>query len=527
MLVEQKSSPPTTIRQKWSAWNSSISAFCSTDRALSWFDVVSARAASPAYFAITTAAIVFSAVMISGYAVLDEIVIYILLAAFLPSLLRSAPLDMSALESVHRALYIAFCVYFAAQAIRGAIVLDIRIIRFVIMFFALGLMAWRLVPSNDFDRTVVARLICWSVSVYFLGYIAAGLIAENLLDMSRFALQGFVWSGTSVAVFPALLSYPAMAQIARSASSGSDRTVLCLTFATTLLAGFYYESRSVWLSLIVFIVLAAPLLGAARAIAMAAIYLLFVVGFPWNHEKLLTPSQFVRDVAAIVQPKDDGVGAVLELKTVRFGLAVFGGFLPGPIRERVAETAVVQRAIGDAAASRSAFADPAGLGTQDIDRKVALIGAMRFMLDDGITRVLFGTGYYTHRVVLIPEFHEVAREFGWSLPRSYDTAVRTATLSAAVVDTGLIGGALWLSLFGCAGLQLVRSSKAMAAVGLATFGFILMSYLVSMNLDMIVMYLALMPRGPILAFYPSCSRKPNSWHQGLENVSRHDVRTSS
>lgn len=473
---------------------------------LSWFDVGSARAASSAYFAIATAAIVFSAVMISGYAVLDEIIVYILLAAFLPILLHSAPADLSPLENVHRALYIAFCIYFAAQAVRGAVVLDYRIIRFVVMFLALGLIAWRLISSNDFDRTIVARLICWSVSIYLLGYITAGLVAENGFGVSRFALQGFLWSGTSVAVFPALLSYPAMAQIARSAPSGAGRAVLYLTFATILLAGFYYESRSVWLSLIIFIVLAVPLLGAARATTMAAIYLLFVVGFPWNHEKLLTPSQFVRDVAAIVQPKGGGVGTVLELKGVRFGLAVFGGFLPGKVRERIAETAVVRQAIGDAESSLSAFADPAGLGTQDIDRKVALIGAMRFMMNDGLMRVLFGTGYYTHRVVLIPEFHIIAREYGWSLPATYDTAVRTATLSAAIVDTGLIGGVLWLSLFGCAALQLARSSMAMAAVGFATFGFILMSYLVSMNLDMMVMYLALMPRGPILAFYPYRSR---------------------
>lgn len=498
------------MRQKWSVWSSSTNAFCPADRVLSWFDVGSRCAASSAYFAITTAAIVSSAVMISGYAVVDEVVVYVLLMAFLPLLLRRPPVKMSSLENVHRALYIAFCVYFAAQAIRGAVVLDYRIIRFVVMFLALGLIAWRLIPSNDFDRITVARLICWSVSIYFLAYIAAGLLAENMFGVSRFALQGLVWSGTSVAVFPALLSYPAMAQIARSAATGADRRALCLTFATILLAGFYYESRSIWLSLIVFIVLAGPLLGAARAVTMATIYLLFVVGFPWNHEKLLTPSQFVRDVAAIVHPKGGDAGAVLELKSVRFGLAVFGGFLPGQVRERVAETAIVQQAIGDAEANHSALSDPAGLGTQDIDRKVALIGATRFVLDGGAMRILFGTGYYTHRVVLIPEFHAIAREFGWSLPQSYDAAVRTATLSAAVVDTGFIGGALWLSLFGCAALQLVRSSMATTAVGLATFGFIFMSYLVSMNLDMIVMYFALMPRGPILALYPHRLREVDS-----------------
>jgi hypothetical protein len=107
---------------------------------------------------------------------------------------------------------------------------------------------------------------------------------------------------------------------------------------------------------------------------------------------------------------------------------------------------------------------------------------------------------------MLPYIHATADEYQYRFPESYNTIVRTATFNGMLVDNGLIGMALFLSLFvltgvtalvmmwrrvgACLGLVLAAGGS-LALVGLSLFA--------SSNFDMLLLYLVIMPAGPVLA----------------------------
>src|SRR5260370_32021713 len=87
-------------------------------------------------------AIVFSGPMIAGYAVLDELALYLFLAIlFLSGAFSSSAAagtaKSSRFQSVHRVVFIAFAAYLLLQPIRGAFNLgDVRALLFALLFDA-------------------------------------------------------------------------------------------------------------------------------------------------------------------------------------------------------------------------------------------------------------------------------------------------------------------------------------------------------------------------------------------------------
>jgi hypothetical protein len=146
----------------------------------------------------------------------------------------------------------------------------------------------------------------------------------------------------------------------------------------------------------------------------------------------------------------------------------------------------------------------------DIDRKLAVIAAGHYVMNDGVSTLLFGTGYYAHRVKLLRVFREVALKYGFTFPASYRTIVRTATFNGMLVDTGLVGILLLAALFVLTGLSVIETAglKALLAPGpqlmsIVSLGLIALSLLVGEMYDVVLLYISLMPFGAILTLYPS------------------------
>jgi hypothetical protein len=77
-----------------------------------------------------------------------------------------------------------------------------------------------------------------------------------------------------------------------------------------------------------------------------------------------------------------------------------------------------------------------------------------------------------------------------------------------LVDTGLIGIGLLGILFFCSALQICKSSSGPRLASLAALGSIALSFLSSGIYDLVVVYLALMPRGALLVYHPATKTNP-------------------
>ena len=407
-------------------------------------------------------------------------------------------------------------------------------------------------------RSKIARIIVWSGITYLLAYVAAGLIAEWLFQSWRFDLQGYYWSGTTAALFPVCVILPPILVVAAQGTKPALR-LFWFGYVALLVAGFYYQSRSVWLALMALLLAGASTLGVRRMLIAVGIYAGFIIFFPWTEYLPLTPAQIVSSASH----KISGVFHGQSIRDAnRFLGAVFGGItgIPAELSETpgdfalmtsidklnkqleekqnlyqqiarrgnqgagvltaedAARLAALEQEIAHVNALRAQaiqlkakfVEEMAARHVEDIDRKLAIIAAGHYIISNGVPTLLFGTGYYTHRYKLLGVFEEVAVRYGFTFPASYQTIVRTATFNGMLVDTGVVGilllGALFaltgLSVFQTAGLKglLVPGPQLLSIVSL---GLIALSLIVGATFDIVLLYLALMPYGAIMALYPS------------------------
>lgn len=466
---------------------------------------------------VFTATILFCGLMFAGYAVFDELALYVVIVGVLlcnPRLMtQSCMAAETRLQRIHRYVFIATMVYLAVETIRGMFALgDLRVVRFTAMFVALAGIALRSslpTPAAEVTPYRVARVVVVAVTVYFWCYLGIGLIDELLLNGWRFDEQGHIWVGTAAAFVPGIVVLPALVSLGGS-TDRLDRRWYWMGFPTLCLAAFYYQSRLEWMALLVVTVATFFTGGWKRAGQLIAILLAFVIFFPWGYVYPLRPQQFIGQVTETitqmprVQPADN---------LLRFASAVFGSF----VHLKPHATAIIKRpavgAGGKPLAPGQEGTEEVVVRTQedvntttDIDRKLAILAAVKTVSSQGIKVLLIGTGYYSHRLVMLPYIHATANEYQYRFPESYNTIVRTATFNGMLVDNGLIGMALFLSLFVLTGVTALvmmwrrlgaRLGLVLAAGGsLALVG---LSLFASSNFDMLLLYLVIMPAGPVLA----------------------------
>jgi hypothetical protein len=446
------------------------------------------------FLLILVPAILFSNVMIQGYAVLDELALYVIAAAAILARSFRLPERLSELESVHRWIFLVFATYLVLESVRGMISLsDLRVSRFVVLFAAFAMLAVFLPSEGSSQRDImrVARYVTAAGTIYLTAYFLLGLLLENVFDIYRFEMQGWVWSGTTAAVLPVYVTMPALAVIGASPAR-ADHRLFSASFIAALLVAWYYDSRSIRIAFLLLVCLGFWKLGLRRVLLAALIYLAIIVIFPWTTENALTPGQFRAYVAESIETFNS---ATLSQKAWNFTEGVLPGVVPA-IRHLFKRDEDIDKIRAQT------------LRRYDFDRKLAIIGSIRHATGDGMARLLFGTGYYTHRQELVSTFQQIATEYGYHWPASYDSVVRTATFNGMLVDTGLIGIGLLGILFFCSALQICKSSSGPRLASLAALGSIALSFLSSGIYDLVVVYLALMPRGALLVYHPATKTNP-------------------
>lgn len=390
---------------------------------------------------ISGAAILGSGVMISGYALFDEVLAAaIVVGGFLPVAIRRMRRRTGPPADPAFTMFLLLLGYMAWEGLRSPLLWeDWRMIRWVLYYMIIGGIAWlnarwRFAP--DARRT--AAVITLSGFGYLSLYVAIGVAAERIYDLSRWALQGTSWAGSAYALFPLALIVPA-SLIVIASRRGLIRWIAVASILMAMIAAVYYDSRIAWLVIVIFLILSPTALGFRRQIVISAAALV-VLG-------LLLTQYYKVDLLAHVRSLWESAQAI---------------YAPRP---------------------------------SDLDRSLHLTAAVQAVEAD-VGLLIVGGGTYAHRGLLAPYVRDLYAEF---LPGvAVSDAVRTTGFSGLLVDTGLTGVLLSVGVALFAAREILlrsRRSPGGRPILLMSVPLLLLWMMVSDIRDNLLFYLAVMPSG--------------------------------
>ena len=321
---------------------------------------------------------------------------YVLLPTFLLAILILNTGLIRLRLTTHDAFFILMCMYMGMQSIRGAYVIeDIRILVFVVLFLSLILLLIWVKSMRHIFQFLHYKNTCFKTKIirygvlYNLLYIFTGLILE-FYGMSKYDSQGVFWAGTSVAIIP---SFVVMALAPRIVSLYKIKTLdVYLLFLSGIVVALYYDSRS----------------------------LVFLVMFVSLYFFL----QRYRKTTTFFQRLSQYVVIILVFMLIYFfsgggsnSKYLVNRFVPINI-ENTDRKGIVQES--------------------DIGRVLSVKSAIIGTLD---TNPIFGNGFYTGRVLMIPYYNAVRNEAGLpSVSGLNDRGVlQLSGFSAFLFDTGAVG----------------------------------------------------------------------------------------
>ncbi len=387
------------------------------------------------------------------YIVLDEILTgFIVAGAVLRIMMVKADGAPDRQIDFRGAVYLLWIGYMILHAGIGAVALDdLRMIRWVIFYAVLGvllLVVYFRGSEFRFPSSRGASLIIQNTAiVYFLVYLAQGMIAEYLLGAhGRFLTQDRYWAGSAYAVFPMLLAVPA-AILLMNDQSRWVRLHAWISVGLMMTVAFYYDSRMSWLVMIGLFGVSWRCLKIRRMTAAAAVFVIvatLLVERPMERIASLFEELFNTSRALVVPYKTD-VGRVLH----------------------------IQAGVSTAMASWHGF--------------------------------VFGSGYYTHRFLMVPDVKERLKwylpEQDMVIPGTRDdrdpaiTVIRTQGFPALLVDTGVVGVGLLVLTAMLAMHSVLRVSTANRASMVAVILMAVLWLLSNNILDIVLFHLLLIPGG--------------------------------
>lgn len=193
-----------------------------------------------------------------NYNILDEIGISLLIVTSLIILKEKFTIfpNLNNLKYIEF-LWILFCFYNIIQSLIGALFLDdYRVIRFTAFYLNLYLLFMLLKYHNSTFKIpdikkIIFHLVLSSLILVFL-YIIQGFLFETLLNIGvngRFDSQNYFWSGSSYTLFHLAIVVPLI--FYSSFNKILEPFFINLNILTIIFTGFYFYSRSVWISFLI------------------------------------------------------------------------------------------------------------------------------------------------------------------------------------------------------------------------------------------------------------------------------------
>jgi len=304
-------------------------------------------------------------------------------------------------------------------------------------------------------------------------------------------MQGWIWAGTSAAIMPAFVVFPALVMLFNINNYPRMKKygLLCV-YVLICMVSFYYQSRSLWLSLFAFVLICFYAISWRKAALLLFIFLFLVVSMPWDKDSRLTGTSGLDALT-------DGLKNLSSMEYIQYKLNRFALSSGGDSISRI--IGVDTYSIFN---TQYTPATPA-IAVHDLDRYLATKAAVDYLLSSNLMNKAIGYGFYTHRYNLIPSFQEVARTENYAWPERYSKIVRTAAFNGMLVDGGIVG---MLFLFSLYAIMLYRSFLSRAyqsPVIMLCVGILVAWQLVASTYDTFIFYCALMPYGPLMAMLGS------------------------
>ncbi|MDQ7773252.1 MAG: hypothetical protein RDU13_06990 [Elusimicrobiales bacterium] len=406
--------------------------------------------------------VLFSAVLgtglyIDGYGLIDEAFLFLVLVGYVIAARGGAKSHAirvgakSPFAGRHFGVFFMFMVYLVFQSLRGLLVLeDVRMLRFVAFFFLLAGLAYIFARNQSvFPPPHKTRaVLIYGALLHFALYLGYGYYVENFRGLDRFFVQGDEWAGSTVSMFPLFCIAGAVflslrKSAGKAAAAVRPRAVgVWVLLIVAMATSFYYDSRISWIFITGFLVLSAKDIGLLKVLKISSIFVAF----------LLTLSVW---------------------------------FLPG---EGIIEQL--------SAFYRALFVAGTGMQESDVGRKLEIVSAFRMILQDPVS-FFIGTGFYTERHALAPHFVDVLSQHG--VYTDVSDLIRPATFSAFLAGTGMVGISFLLLCFVFTALEIIYHARGgnLPARKILLFSLcgILGSTIVSINIDLVLFYLAIMPSG--------------------------------
>lgn len=405
-------------------------------------------------------AVVGTGLYIDGYGLIDEAFLCLLLVGYVVVARGGAKSHAikvgakSPFSGWHFGVFFMFMAYLVFQSLRGLLVLeDIRMLRFVAFFFLLAILAYIFAKNQSVFPTPhkTRAVLIYGALMHFAMYLGYGYYVENFRGLDRFFVQGNEWAGSTVAMFPLFcIAGPVFLSLSRSAGKATavvrSRAVgVWALLIVTIATSFYYDSRISWIFITGFLILSAKDIGLLKVLKISSIFVVF----------LLTLSLW---------------------------------FLPGEgILEQLSSF------------YRALFLAGTGMQESDVGRKLEIVSAFRLIFQDPIS-FFMGTGFYAERHALAPHFVDVLSQHG--VYTGVSDLIRPATFSAFLAGTGIIGILLLFLCFVFTALEITYHTRGgnlpVRKILLFSLCGVFGSTIVSINIDLVLFYLAIMPSGLLI-----------------------------
>jgi len=403
-------------------------------------------------------------IKVLGYPIVDEYWVIMLLFGLTMRRIMITNVVTERIEkksySFHEKAFILLTFYFLFQSFRGGLWLeDPRMVRWVIFFIIVGLTFF--VFSNyqvSIDPNYVAKIIFYSVTIYFLLYFLSGYIYELLTGKSKFNdLQFLYISGSSVATFPTviyLISLIILNQRNKSVDKNikSINLLIALSFFIVTFTVVYYDSRAgifTILGILALNFLFKLLQKNKRGISQFFLVVFFILGYQFWAVNYSDSSRQIQD------------------------------FLPID--------------------SELNFAMPKNLAQEKGQGRLLISKAAFNFINDDPFHTLFGYGWYMSRHVLIEPIQQM-RKFNQmkSLNLSKNASYQASGVIAIMIDTGFIGVFLYLLnlLLGFSAI-LKCQNNSKYVVSIVYLSIVLWSFVGTIS-GMLLFYFWVMPKNPII-----------------------------
>jgi len=429
-----------------------------------------------------------------GYYFYDEFFTLILSASFLLLYVQKRGVAnlVELLSRKSSILVVLFSLYMALQSVVGIIENDdIRILRWVV--FYLGLIPLYASVTLSLERSGnVNNSIILLIVVYLLIYLLIGVYFEFTYG-NRFHSQISFVGGTSYSLFPILLLYIAMYSNIRKGKANPSVVNNYFIVAMLIFIGMYLDSRLIQVSLFIWLVtlvfIGRYFLWLKMSLIYAAVVMAYVsVTYTWFTIDQLEP-QPAQPVEVLESKPTEKTTVPLkphfQSQKILDGLNVY-------VNHNIVGSLIVF------------FKD----NDSDFTRSLQLQAVKDIFDKANITRKLFGYGAYSHKVLMAKEMNllldknltrilisEKASKITGT--RSDATKVnriyRTNAINAILVDFGLVGVALLISLYAVLfNSLLVRRDREIYSI-MAVLGLSFIWLFFSNINDVYLLYMMLIP----------------------------------